>query len=126
MMSTPFTFDHKYRVFEHDVLDLSIINAVVPSPDADVDLDVALTEMKRDLINVRDTYLLGGRLSIESNWRIPLNHRDWSLFWSVRSPNPVVRVLEKQALNELNASIERITAKAKECLQRRLQQGTQS
>ena len=79
-----FTFNHKYRVFERDVLDLSIINAVVPTPDAQVDIDVALTEWKRDLRNVTDIYLLGGRPSIEGNWRILLNGRAWCLFWSVR------------------------------------------
>jgi hypothetical protein len=116
----PFAFDQKYYVFKEDVLDLSVINAEVPPPDAQVDIDVALTEWKRDLINVRDIYSMGGQPSIEGNWRILLNHRDWSNFWSIRHSNAAVREQEKLALHEFNASIERIVAKARSCLERRL------
>ena len=118
---TPFTFDQKYYVFEGDVLDLSVINAEVPTPDAQVDIDVALEEWKRDVRNVRDISLFGAQPSIEGNFRILLNHCDWCLFWASRFPNPAVRELQKLALHEFNASIERITAKAKECLLRRKQ-----
>ena len=116
-----FSFEHKYRVFERDVLDLSIINGEVPAPDAEVDLDVALAEWKRDVRNANDIYLIGAaQPSIEGNWRILLNHRDWCLFWSIRHPDAAVRELQKLALDELNASIERVAAKARACLARRL------
>jgi hypothetical protein len=114
-----FTFDNKYRVFERDVLDLSIINAAVPSPDAEVDIDVALTEWKRDRKNIDDIYLLG-RPSLEGNWRILLNGRAWCAFWSVRHPNPAVREEQKLELYEYEGSIRRVTAKARACLERRL------
>jgi hypothetical protein len=45
----PFTFNRKYKVFEEDVLDLSVINGEVPKPDAQVDIEVALKEYERDL-----------------------------------------------------------------------------
>jgi hypothetical protein len=118
-MKRPFTFDNKYYVFKGDVLDLSVINAEVPTPDALVDIEVALTEWKRDLINVRDTYSMG-QPSIEGNFRILLNHRDWCLFWSIRHPNPAVRDWQGHALREFNGSIERVAAKARACLQRRM------
>src|SRR5262245_42021172 len=77
----PFTF-HKIDLFPGDALGLSSINAEVPTPDALVDLNVALAEWKLDLINVRDIYSWGARPSIEANWRILINHRDWCRFWS--------------------------------------------
>jgi hypothetical protein len=116
----PFTFDNKYYVFEKDVLDLSVINASVPTPDAKVDIEVALTEWKSDLRNVRDIYLMNGQPSIEGNWKIILNRRDWALFWSERHPDAAVREREKLTLYACEASIERIIAKARACLQRRL------
>jgi hypothetical protein len=119
-----FTFDHKYKVFKGDVLDLSIINAEVPTPDAKVDIDLALTEWKRDRKNIDDIYLMG-KPSIEGNWRILLNGRAWCAFSSVRHPNPAVREQQKLELHEYEGSIQRVTAKAKLCLQRRLQQGAQ-
>lgn len=117
----PFTFSNKYHVFKGDVLDWFVINAEVPKPDDQVDIDVALAEWKRDVRNANDVYLpWGAQPSIEGNWRILLNHRDWSRFWSIRHPNAAVRELEKLALHEFNESIERVTAKARAVLQRRL------
>ena len=119
----PFTFDTKYYVFEKDVLDLSVINAKIPTPDdAQVDIEVALSEWKSDLRNVHDIYLMNGRPSIEGNWKIILNRRDWAQFWSIRHPDAAVREREKLTLYACDASIERITAKARACLQRRLRQ----
>jgi hypothetical protein len=115
-----FAFDQKYYVFKGDVLDLSVINAEVPTPDAQVDIEVALTEWKRDVRNVNDIYSMGARPSIEGNWRILLNHRDWSHFWSIRHPDAAVRELQKLTLRACDASIARVTAKARACLQRRL------
>jgi len=117
----PFTFSNKYYVFKGDILDLSVINGEVPKPDAQVDINVALAEWKQDLINVRDIYTWGARPSIEGNWRILLNHRRWCLFWSVRHPSAVVRELQKLALEECDASIQRVAAKARRVLQRRAQ-----
>jgi hypothetical protein len=118
---TPFKFDQKYYVFKDDILDLSVINAQVPPPDAQVDIEVALVEWKRDLRNVHDIYLMGGRPNIEGNWKIILNRRDWSRFWSIRHPNAAVREQEKLVLYACDASIDRITEKARSCLQRRMQ-----
>jgi hypothetical protein len=117
----PFTFNRKYKVFEEDVLDLSVINGEVPKPDAQVDIEVALKEYERDLKNVADIYAWGAaQPSIEGNWRILLNHRDWSRFWSVRHPNAAVREQEKLERRACETSIQRIAAKARKCLQRRL------
>jgi hypothetical protein len=104
----PFTFNRKYKVFEEDVLDLSVINGEVPKPDAQVDIEVALKEYG------------AAQPSIEGNWRILLNHRDWSRFWSVRHPNAAVREQEKLERRACETSIQRIAAKARKCLQRRL------
>ena len=116
----PFSFDQKYYVFEGDVLDLSVINAQVPAPNAQVDIDVALAEWKRDVRNVDSIYSWGAPPSIEGNWRILLNHRDWCLFWSIRHPNAAVRDIEKLMLRSFDASIARVAAKARACLQRRM------
>lgn len=121
MTAEPFAFNQKYYVFPGDVLDLSVINAVVPSPSAEVDIDEALKQYKIDLQNVDSIYSWGSDPNIEGHFRILLNMRDWSLFWSVRHPNEAVREIEKLELREFNASIERVTAKARKCLQRRMQ-----
>jgi hypothetical protein len=119
----PFTFSNKYHIFEKDVLDWYVINAEVPKPNDHVDIDVALHEWKRDVRNANDSYLPGGALpNTEGNWRILLNHREWCRFWSIRHPSAAVRELQKQALHEFNESIERVKAKARAVLQRRLRQ----
>jgi hypothetical protein len=118
-----FTSSNKYHVFERDVLGWYVINAEVPMPDDEVDIDVALAECKGDVRNANDCYEpWGAQPSSEGNWRILLNHRAWCLFWSIRHPNAGVRELEKSLLDEFNKSIERITAKARAALQRRLRE----
>jgi hypothetical protein len=116
-----FTFNRKYKLFEEDVLDLSVINGEVPKPDAQVDIEVAWREYERDLKNVADIYAWGAaQPSIEGNWRILLNHRDWSHFWSVRHPDAAVREQEKLELRECEASVQRIAGKPVSVCQRRM------
>lgn len=123
MSKEPFTFRNKYHVFPGDILDYYVINAEVPKPDDQVDIDEALDEWKRDVRNADDSYQpWGAQPNTEGNWRILLNHRAWCLFWSIRHPSAAVRELQKLLLQEFNESIERVTAKARAALQRRLRE----
>lgn len=113
-------FEHKYKVSDRDVLDLTSFNIEVPKPDALVDINLAHMEYRRDLENVAFIYRNDAEQSIETNWRVLLNHRDWALFWSERHPNAGERAREARELYRLNASIHRLAAKAKAKLVRRL------
>jgi len=112
-------FDNKFSVY-HDELDLTCFNLEVPKPDARVDIILALKEYRRDVENIHFVYSNNAELSIEANWKILLNHRDWALFWSERHPSEGERVRAGRELREFNASIRRIAEKAQACLQRRL------
>jgi hypothetical protein len=113
-----FKFTHKYKVFEGDLFATASINANVPQPDAQVDIKVALKEFRRDVRNVNDIYSRGATLSVEGNWRIILNHRDWAEFLSVRHPNPMVREQHKLARRAINAIIQRNEARVEKHLAR--------
>jgi len=112
-------FDNKFSVY-HDELDLTCFNLEVPKPDAQVDIGLALKEYRRDVENIHFVYSNNAVQSLEINWRILLNHRDWMRFFSVRHPNEAERCRATRSLHKLDASIERITEKARSCLQRRL------
>jgi len=112
-------FENKFSVY-NDPLDWTSFNLEVPKPDAEVDLRVALKEYKRDVENIHFIYSNDAEQSLETNWRILLNHRDWTLFWSERHPYEGTRAQAARELREYDASIERIAAKARACLQRRL------
>ena len=114
-------FENKFSVF-HDPLNLTSFNVQVPKPDEKVDLDVALKEFRLDMLNIQYVYLDDPKLSLEANWKILLNCRAWTLFWSERHPSRAVREREKLSLAECNASIARLSVKARSCLQRRLRQ----
>jgi hypothetical protein len=114
-------FDNKFSVFD-DPLDWTSFNLDVPKPDEKVDLDVALNEFRRDMANIDYVYLDDPKLSLEANWKILLCHRDWALFWSERHPYENERLRCRRELHECEASIERVRAKARAVLQRRLRQ----
>src|SRR5262249_43427159 len=116
----PFAF-RKIDIFPGDVLGLSSINAEVPTPDALVDIEVALRELKSDLMNVAEIYSWGAEPSLEGNWRILLNHRAWEEFFSVRHPNPAVRERYKLELQVSNQIIQRLAARVERYLARRAQ-----
>ena len=115
-------FDHKYKVSDRGALDdLTSFNIEVPKPDALVDIEVALKEHNLDLANITFIYRNDAeQQSLETNLRVLLNHRDWSLFWSKRHPSEGQRAREARELYQLEKSIQRIAAKAREVLQRRL------
>jgi hypothetical protein len=113
-------FDNKFSVY-NDQFDLTSFNVEVPKPDAQVDIDLALKEFRRDVENIHFIYSNNAVQSLETNWRVLLNHRDWMRFWTERHPNEGERVRATRDLLKLDASIERVAAKARACLQRRLQ-----
>jgi hypothetical protein len=114
-------FDNKYSVY-HDELDLTSFNLEVPSPDdTQVDLRVAAKEFKRDVENIHFIYSNNAEQSLETNWKILLNHRDWMRFWSVCHPHEAERCRATRSLHKLDASIARVAEKARACLQRRMQ-----
>jgi hypothetical protein len=114
-------FDHKYKVSDRGALDdLTSFNIEVPKPDALVDIEVALKEYNLDLANITFIYRNDAEQSLETNWRVLLNHRDWSLFWSKRHPSEGQRSREARELYQLEKSIQRIAAKARSVLDRRL------
>jgi hypothetical protein len=115
-----FKFDNKFSVY-NDPLDLTSFNVEVPKPDAHLDIDVALNEYRRDAANIDFIYSNNAELSVEANWKILLNLRDWAQFWSSRHPNVGERSRAARELRACNASIQRIAEKARACLERRLQ-----
>src|SRR5262245_56085047 len=100
MRSEPFKFDNKLSIY-HDQLDLTCFNVDVPKPDAQVDLVLALKEFRRDVENIHFVYSNNAEQSLETNWRILLNHRDWMLFWSERHPNEAERARADRNLQGL-------------------------
>jgi hypothetical protein len=112
-------FDNKFSVY-NDVFDLTSFNLEVPEPDAQVDLILALKEFRRDVENIHFIYSNNAKQSLETNWRILLNHRDWMRFFALRHPNEAERCRATRSLHKLDASVERITAKARAVLERRM------
>ena len=114
-------FDNKLSVY-HDPLDLTSFNLEVPTPDAVVDICQALKEYNCDVQNIHFIYSNNAEQSLETNWRVLINHRDWALFWSQRHPYAAERAKADRELHVLERSIARIAAKARACLERRMQQ----
>jgi hypothetical protein len=115
-------FDNKFSVY-HDEFDLTSFNLEVPKPDdAQVDLRVAFKEFRRDIENIHFVYSNNAEQSLETNWKILLNHRDWMRFWASCHPIEAERSRAERRLHKLDASIDRITEKARGCLQRRMQE----
>ena len=76
----------KLSVFD-DHLDLSCINPSVPKPDAQVLLQDAWREFKRDTVNIDRIYAMNPDLSVARHWQLFLNQWDWFRFWSERHPD---------------------------------------
>jgi hypothetical protein len=115
----PFEFSRrKLSVFD-DHLDLNCINPSVPKPDAQVLLQEAWREFKRDALNVNRIYAMNADLSLSKHWQLFLNQWDWFRFWSERHPDAEAREKFSQSLCEADAAAERLGAKAEYRLRQR-------
>src|SRR5262245_5810161 len=101
----PFEFNNKFSVY-NDELDLTSFNLEVPKPGAQVDLQVALKEYRRDVENVQFIYSNNVEISIEA----------MALFWSERHPHEGERARADRELQYLNRSLRRVAEKARKCL----------
>jgi hypothetical protein len=113
-------FDHKHKVCDGDVLDLTSFNVSIPKPEAEVDIELALREYNRDRANIDFLYMNNVELSVETNWLVLHNYRDWARFWSERHPNVAERARMARELCLTERSIQRVAAKARAALERRL------
>jgi hypothetical protein len=108
----PFEFAPcKMSVFG-DPYDFNCINSLVPKPDAQVDLTQAWKESLDDLRAVNSLFQKHGpgsalKLSLEQSWKLLLNQRDWTHFWSLRHWDARVRTVSARDLPVYDAVMKR-------------------
>lgn len=107
--AAPFEFSNRIKIIDDDFL---TINAEVPEPDAQVDLQTAHQEWLSDIGKVAEIYESGAQLTLTQHWRIFLNGWDWFRFWSERHPNPVARAQFAQSAREYDIAAQRFREKA--------------